>query len=1225
MKNVYFFIYLLLLPFLATSQSTQPAHQIFLLGNFVDITDHALFQKNLTHLFDNTDQSFTLILNGDLVNRKMSDSNNDDLLLPIRAVMDLVEKYPKGSLLIVAGDRDWNASKKGGQKSIENLQERLKNYRKSKAYKRIKWLTKDGCPGPETFEINDNLTIIGMDSQWWNHPYDKPRPSDAACPVATPEKFAEELEEIINKNKQKNVLLVGHHPFYSLGNYGGNFSLATHLLPVPLIGSFKAAYSKNIGSVNDISNERLTKYANTLNTIFASHDNLIFAGGHEKNQQIIRQHNNYLLNSGAPMNGKYATEDSETWLSTNQTGLLELTYTDNGEIRAGFLHFQKTEQFQLKENFILYHAICGGGELPKTENILYNTAFVPCRPASEAAAKMSRPFDKPTEAIASKKYEAGVWKRFWFGNHYRTTWAAPVQAPYLNLDTTFNGLTIYQKGNSKQKMTLRLRAKNGTIYNFRSLQENLDEMLDYRLQTNIVSDVLRDQVATQNPYSPLIVDPLLNELDILHASPQLYVLPDDAKLGIFRAKYGNLFGFLEEKPGKFNLDGEIFGAADNILSTNKLIDELFSENSHEVSQKEFVRARLFDVLIGDWGRQEDNWKWAAYKKKKTTKYRPIPRDRDHAFSKQDGLVSWLADRSFGLPQVEGFRKEIKGMKSLMYQARHLDRFVATEADRETWEKQAKFIQEQISEADIEAAVAALPAEVRSLSGDEIAEKLKIRLADLHEYANEYYEILAKEVEVIGSNKKDIFVAEYLENGDLKVTMYDDKNGEKGKKKLYQRTFKSSETKRVRIYGLGNDDTFEITGNADKGIQLDVFGGPGDDKFEEDAAVKTNIWDKGGQTVYNLNGNGKKVNYWNKNIYEYDRKRFDYQHILPQFYLNYNRFTGFGAALGMQVTTQNFKKEDYAQKHFFGVALTSEKNKSVFYEGRFHQVIKEWDIIVDAGIANPSMYNNFFGYGNESRKDDEAVDAGFNRTDLDRTWFSAGIGRAFWKNSSLDLMVGFERFESEELEQFTILNREIEYLGKFETFNMLPISLALDLDFRDEKIQAYNGTRAFFKYENSTILNQDNQQFGILEGILEYYFSTKTTLPVTFGLKIGGATSHGDVPFYKSPSLGSTNGLRGYFQNRFTDESLLFFNAELRFQFVEKQSASLPVKCGLEIFYDRGRVFGDGDSDEWHVGYGAGFYFLPFSESFRITVSLAFSREENFFPMIGVGTRLGDAN
>jgi hypothetical protein len=37
------------------------------------------------------------------------------------------------------------------------------------------------------------------------------------------------------------------------------------------------------------------------------------------------------------------------------------------------------------------------------------------------------------------------------------------------------------------------------------------------------------------------------------------------------------------------------------------------------------------MLIGDWDRHYDQWRWAEYKKKGQVIYRPIPRDRDQAF------------------------------------------------------------------------------------------------------------------------------------------------------------------------------------------------------------------------------------------------------------------------------------------------------------------------------------------------------------------------------------------------------------------------------------------------------------------------------------------------------------------------------------------------------------------------------------------------------------------
>jgi hypothetical protein len=37
------------------------------------------------------------------------------------------------------------------------------------------------------------------------------------------------------------------------------------------------------------------------------------------------------------------------------------------------------------------------------------------------------------------------------------------------------------------------------------------------------------------------------------------------------------------------------------------------------------------MLIGDWDRHDDQWRWAAFDEGKQTVFKAIPRDRDQAF------------------------------------------------------------------------------------------------------------------------------------------------------------------------------------------------------------------------------------------------------------------------------------------------------------------------------------------------------------------------------------------------------------------------------------------------------------------------------------------------------------------------------------------------------------------------------------------------------------------
>lgn len=1207
----------------AFAQQEEQIYTVYFFGNLADVDNVNEFSLSLKKEFSNAITPFSLIINGDLVNEKIEKSNASQSLKKIYELADMMEQFPNGKMILLPGDRDWNNGGKGGEKSLRNLETNIQKYLKRKGYRQTKWTIKRGCPGPKVYDINEALTIVTLNSQWWNHSFDKPRPADGLCDAITPENLKEELEDVVEENQDKNILIVGHHPIHSLGHYGGYFSFGDQFKPFPIAGSFRTAFHTNIGGKRDISNEHLNEYVEGMNNLLFFHSNLIYASSHEKNQQVIRRGMNFLINSGAPAKADYVTRDEHTFLSKKAVGIMAIDYYNNGKVTTSFLELDNIS-FKEAEHQTLFYPVCGTGDTYRKEELI-NTSYLPCRPKMEVAQKMEGTYKGLKTLAAGEEYEVNGWKKFWYGKHYRTTWTTPIAVPYLDLDNTFGGLNIYKKGGGRQTTSLKFKSGNGTGYTFRSVNKDPSKALNYKLRPTFVARVFRDQTSTQHPYGAIAVAPLLDKIDILHANPVLYTLPNDSKLGPFQAKYGGLFGMLEENPGKPNNEGKLFGDADDIERSNKLFRDFYKHQKRRVNQSEFVRARLFDILVGDWSKHEDNWKWAAYDKPDGWRiYRPIPRDRDHVFSRQDGVIPWLADRRFALTNIENFDKDYKDILSLTWQARHMDRFLATEAEKTIFIQEAKFIQENISEQDIEEAIKKMPSEVYGKSGKEVADKLKNRLKNLQSAALEYYALLAKEVEVVGSIEEEFFEVNYLENTNVEVKVFDKKGTERGDVLLYQRAFLPSETKEIRLYGLGGEDVFDIRGNGESTIKIRLFGGPGDDILKDNAKnARSLLYDKGKDTQYELNGGGKIVNHWNKNIYEYDRTRYEYNRILPLIFIGYSRFSGFGVSLGAQTSVKKFGKDDYHSKHRYGIAYTTGGNKTAIYRGQFHQIFKDWDLQVNGYFADGDFYNYFYGLGNSSDKQDDLFDDDFYEAKVNKAHFSVGIMKDFWRKSKVDFTVGIEQNNSERLEN-TILDEDAGLIfGANQKLTILPIETNLDIDFRDSKGLPYRGIRAVVAYQNGTILNGDNQNYGVAKGSLEYYLSTKTKNPLTFGFRVGGAVGHGDIPWYKLPTLGNANGLRGYFGNRFAGESSAYFNFELRYQLFEKYTSFLPVKVGVKAFYDRGRVFFEEieESDSWREGYGFGFYVVPLSETFTISLGIGFSDEESAYPTIGIGAPL----
>lgn len=1226
-KHTFIFLFLLCLGFSSQGQKKDYKHQVFLTGNICDAVSDEGFFTSLESTLKNTQQPYSLILNGDLTDAKYGSKLWAAQIERIKFLIKTVEENPQGKIILIAGDRDWNRSRKGGQKQFGKLEKELKSFIKKNKYKRTEWTNKKGCPGPDTYDLDESLLLIVANSQWWNHPFDKPRSEDGLCTVITGEDFAEELESEVKENQDKNIIIAGHHPVISFGNYGGYFSFVDHLKPFPIIGSFKTAFHKNIGTPEDISNEHLDEYREELINLFFFHKNLIYVSGHEKNQQIVQVGENYTINSGAPSKGNYAAQHENALVSSSKAGVIVLNYFDSGKIETSFLE-KKKESLITQENHILFLSSCIEGNLTK-EKTPFNFSYVPCLSKEKATKKLERVYPD-TITIAGPEYKSGGWKKAWLGKHYRTTWTQPVKVPSLDLDNTYGGLTIYKKGGGRQTTSLKFKATDGTQYTFRSVNKDPSKAFNYTLRPTFITPLMRDQTSTQSPYGAMAVAALLDEIDILHATPKLYLLPDDPKLGAFQKRYGNLLGMLEDNPSKPNDAGEVFGGADKIYQSNKLYKKLYETRKNRIDEKEFIKARIFDMLIGDWSKHEDNWKWAAFKQEKGILFRPIPRDRDHTFSLQDGIIPWIANRSWAIKNIETFSYDLKKkeLRSLMYQAIHMDRFLSTSGSREDWLAAAKSIQANISDEEIDQAVLKMPLEIQEISGKTIAKKLKSRIKHLDKYALWYYEMLSEYVDVVGSNSKEYFEITRMKNGHVNLKIFNAKKGKKGKNLFYDRTFSPKETKELRVYGLGGDDIFDIQGNGKSKIKIRVLGNSGDDIFkdeEKSSKTKTLLYDKGKGTKFNTGKGSKIVKHWNKDVYNFDRGAFDYNWNSPILGMSYSNFNGISLKLGTTFIRQKFGKEGYGSTHSIYGSASTKENTAANYKARFHHVLKDWDIPFEIDFANPEFRNKFYGLGNNTIIDDDSNNNDYYRFFHKTFSVETGIGRTFWKKSSLDFLVGYETSSFDNSDN-SILQVDTSFFGSNINLGEIPVTARAMIDFRDEKGFPYNGILWVLDYRLGTIVDgvPETTTYGVAKSSIEYYISSKHQNPVTLGVRVGGAVTHGDAPFYHLPNIGGATGLRGFTGERFTGESSVYINSEIRWQLFHRYTSFVPIKFGLKAFYDTGRVFSDLDdvnSSKWHAGYGAGIFIVPLNEAVSISLQVGFSEEESFYPVISFGKAL----
>src|SRR3954468_495698 len=156
-------------------------------------------------------------------------------------------------------------------------------------------------------------------------------------------------------------------------------------------------------------------------------------------------------------------------------------------------------------------------------------------------------------------------------------------------------------------------------------------------------------------------------------------MPDDPALGEFRGAFGGTLGLLEERVE----GGEV--RADKVKGTLDLFVRLDTRPNEEVDARNYLRARLVDVFVGDWDRHIDQWRWARFEQDGKRVWRPIPRDRDQAFSRFGGIVPAIGE--YYTKQLAGFGESYPAIDKLTFSGRFTDRRFLVWLDRAAWESE----------------------------------------------------------------------------------------------------------------------------------------------------------------------------------------------------------------------------------------------------------------------------------------------------------------------------------------------------------------------------------------------------------------------------------------------------------------------------------------------------------------------------------------------------------
>ncbi|MFD2160899.1 BamA/TamA family outer membrane protein [Paradesertivirga mongoliensis] len=1115
--------------------------------------------------------------------------------------MNIVKNF-KGRKIFVPGNHDWNESYPGGLAAVNRQEEFVENYLDSADV----FLPSNGCPGPVELQLNDDLVVIVLDSEWWLHKYEKPIAPDNGCTAGNRLEILEQVKDIIVRNRGKHVVIALHHPLFSNGKHGGYYSAKDYIfpltlvrdqlyIPLPVIGSIYPFMRQYGISRQDLSNKDYQQLKRGLLTILEGEKNIVIAAGHEHALQFNRFENINHIISGAGAKSNSMAKGNDALFAHGTKGFAKVNYYDNGQ---SWVEFWEPE---------------GDGS---TGKLMYRTPLYALPPKGNAEVREEKQInykDSVKVLAAGAQYEASAFKRSLYGEHYRDTWATPIKVNYLDLSTFAGGLTPLKMGGGKQTTSLQLQGKDGNVYQFRTVSKDPSTLLPQGFIRTFADDFFQDQISSAHPYGGLMIPDMAKAIGIYYVTPQLVYMPYSRLLGPYIQQVGGKLGTIEARPDEDVSDFKSFGNAKNAISTHKLYEQLHKDNDNEVDQVMYLKARLFDILINDWDRHEDQWRWAEFKKEKGSIYRPIPRDRDQAFTKYDGILPRVISKV--VPDLQSFEYEIKDVAKLSIAARNLDRNFLNKLTHEQWLQIAFEVQTKLTDKVIEDAVRKMPPEVFSISGQEIISKLKSRRNGLTQAAEEYYTVLSKEVTVTGTNKHEFVV---IDNGEdyTRLAIYKINSERQIEKPIFSRDFFRDETRELNVFALDGRDSIIVRGK-NPSIKVRIVGGEGSDYFVDNTTGSGKnilVFDSDDNAGTIHDGSSSKIDLSKyETIHEYNRNAFKYdkRNFIPSF--DYNVDDGVFIGAGYSIKHYGFRKEPYSYTHLLqGNYAPRTGANSISYTGNIYSILgRNNDIIVKAEFNGPKYTFNYFGQGNSTQNVGDDID--YYRIRTKNLSFTTYFQKRFTQAFRVGLGPGYELYWIEKPMNTFLTSEDF---GEKSDLNNPSRFAALrsyaNIDFVDNPLFPTSGVRWNNEINYFSELKQGNDNFAQVKTDISFYGTPNLSFPVTAAIRLGGAKNFGDYKFFQSNFLGNTTNLRGYRNNRFAGRSYLYQNSELRFKVSSFRNYIITGNFGLFGFFDSGRVYSESpEENTWHTAYGPGAW-INFYNKFLVSAGYGISKEGRYF-------------
>jgi hypothetical protein len=476
---------------------------------------------------------------------------------------------------------------------------------------------------------------------------------------------------------------------------------------------------------------------------------------------------------------------------------------------------------------------------------------------------------------------------------------------------------------------------------------------------------LLDQQSALNPLGFMLAASLSENVGLPSENPRLVYIDSNQEAFASWKDVKFKSGFYQLVSQPFNLTKDPAWrqrGVIEIVNHKDMTHRLENEKNYKLDQEAYLKTRLFDLLIGDWDRQKDQWYWMVVADGKYNVFRPFPIDRDAAFYHADGVISWWRRRKWINYKLQDYARDLKHPNPMMIQSYSMDHRYTSNLSLDQWNKVVRELQSQLTPEKMEMAISKLPVAIPQDQKQILIKAFQNRLQDLPKLAGQMRLALRKSVDIIGTAESDRYVIQSGPGNFVEVT-----GANKGEI-VFSDKFDSDVTKEIRVYGLGGDDAFKLNWQKYTATKVRIIPGAGNDKIlDRNQKLKPMIalYDEDEVQIDSYHGFLKqKYKPVYNDFYSHVNQR-KLNVMTPILFLaSSNADSGFVLGGGIRYYNEGFQHSPWASTNEIKAnAVLNRGAANIMYQGTVFDLMKtsDFNIAVEAGL--PRFYGSYFGLGN----------------------------------------------------------------------------------------------------------------------------------------------------------------------------------------------------------------------------------------------------------------------